>query len=105
MTASRTTASFIFRHGAVAVDVFAYDVPLFVVECLLTSRAYSILYSVQSNLTPGRQGDEYHMTIAHHWNAEGRTIPMRYDTAIEDLIRRSSERESPGHLAHRTSNS
>ena len=43
------------------------------------------------------------MTIAHHWNAEGRTIPMRYDTAIEDLIRRSSERESPGHLAHWTS--
>ena len=42
------------------------------------------------------------MTIAHHWNSGEQTIPMRYGTAIEELIRRSSALETPPNLAHAT---
>ena len=55
--------------------------------------------------SPFRQVDEYSMTIAHHWNAGEQTIPMRYGRAVEELIRRSSEYESGGRLAHDTSHS
>ena len=45
------------------------------------------------------------MTIAHHWNSEEQTIPMRYGRAIEELICTSSALETGAHLAHLTSNS
>ena len=50
-----------------------------------------------------RQGDVYSTTIAHHWNAEEQTIPLRYGRAIEELICRSSALETPPNLAHATS--
>ena len=57
--------------------------------------------------SPCCQGDVYlySMTIAHHWNSGEQTIPMRYGTAIEELIRRSSALETPPNLAHPTSDS
>ena len=55
-----------------------------------------------NHASPHHQGDVYSMTTAHHWKSGEQTIPMRYGRAIEELIRRSAERESPPHLAHAT---
>ena len=63
---------------------------------------YDIVCTHQAS--PCRQGDVYSMTIAHHWNSGEQTIPMRYGRAIEELIRRSSQGETPPHLAHAKSN-
>ena len=62
---------------------------------------YDILCTQQAS--PYLQGDVYSMTIAHHWNAEEQTIPMRYGRAIEELICTSSAAETGAHLAHLTS--
>ena len=45
------------------------------------------------------------MTIAHRWNSGEQTIPMRYGTAVGELIRRSSALESGPRLAHAKTNS
>ena len=45
------------------------------------------------------------MTIAHHWNSEEQTIPTRYGTAVEELIRRSSTLETGTRLALSTGDS
>ena len=44
-------------------------------------------------------------TIARRWNSGEQTIPTRYGTVIEELIRRSSALETPPNLAHATSDS
>ena len=71
------------------------------VYCIPQFTMYDILCTHQAS--PCRQGDVYSMTIAHHWNSGEQTIPMRYGTAIEELIRRSSALETPPNLAHPTS--
>ena len=71
------------------------------VYCIPQFTMYDILCTHQAS--PCRQGDVYSMTIAHHWNSGEQTIPMRYGTAIEELIRRSSALETPPNLAHATS--
>ena len=38
-------------------------------------------------------------SIAHHWNSGEQTIPTRYGTAVEELIRRSSTPETGTRLA------
>ena len=73
------------------------------VYCIPQFTMYDILCTHQAS--PCRQGDVYSMTIAHHWNSGEQTIPMRYGTAIEELIRRSSALETPPNLAHPTSDS
>jgi hypothetical protein len=64
---------------------------------------YIVLCKKQAS--PFRQGDEYHMTIAHHWISEEQTIPTRYGRAVEEPIRRSSAPETGPRLARDTSHS